>query len=58
MFSTKWLMLVCTTFGSFVGGYGVVLFGVDPFSFWSIITGAIGGIIGIWVGWKLSQYLV
>lgn len=41
--------------GSVVGGYVPVLFGAGFFSLTSIITSALGGILGIYVGYKISQ---
>jgi hypothetical protein len=41
--------------GSIAGGYIPVMFGVDLFSFTSIIGNAIGGLIGIWIAYKLTQ---
>lgn len=49
--AVMWGMII----GSFVGGYVPSLFGADIFSFWSIITSAIGGLLGIWVGYKLAN---
>ena len=45
------------TVGSLIGGYIPVLFGVDLFSFTSIIFSAIGGIAGIWVSYKMTEGL-
>jgi uncharacterized membrane protein YeaQ/YmgE (transglycosylase-associated protein family) len=41
--------------GSFVGGYVPSLFGVDEFSMISILTGIVGGILGIWITYRLAQ---
>ena len=41
--------------GSFVGSYLPTLWGADIFSLWSIILGTVGGLAGIWLGYKLSQ---
>lgn len=41
--------------GSFIGGYVPVLFGADLLSFTSIIGNGIGGILGIWIAFKLTQ---
>ncbi len=41
--------------GSTVGGIIPSLWGAGMFSFSSIILSALGGILGIWVGYKISQ---
>lgn len=42
--------------GSVVGGYVPMLWGADLFSFSSIICSSVGSLIGIYVGYRLSQY--
>ncbi|NCN25591.1 hypothetical protein GW935_02950 [Candidatus Falkowbacteria bacterium] len=39
--------------GSLVGGYLPMLFGVSAFSMWSVMSGAVGGIFGIWLAYKI-----
>ena len=41
--------------GSIVGGYAPVIFGAGIFSTTSIITGVIGGLLGIYIGYKITQ---
>lgn len=41
--------------GSIIGGYIPVLFGASALSMWGLLTGAIGGVIGIWIGLKLGD---
>jgi len=41
--------------GSAVGSYVPALWGDSMLSFWSIILTAFGGIVGIWIGFKLSN---
>ncbi|MFA6897071.1 MAG: hypothetical protein WCQ96_02190 [Patescibacteria group bacterium] len=48
-----WLFL---SIGSFIGGYLPSLWGAGMFSFSSIIFSTIGGLAGVWVGYKLSRY--
>ena len=43
------------TVGSFAGGIVPTLFGAGAFSFASLIGGFIGGLIGIWVAFKMSN---
>ncbi|MCX6792631.1 MAG: hypothetical protein NTY12_01265 [Candidatus Falkowbacteria bacterium] len=38
--------------GSVIGSYAPTFFGVSAFSLTSIISGAIGGILGIWLSYK------
>ncbi len=42
---------------STIGGYVPVLFGADLFSMWAIIGNGLGGMVGVFVGFKISQYL-
>jgi hypothetical protein len=42
--------------GSAIGGYLPILWGGGLLSFTSIILSALGGIVGIWVGFKVSRY--
>ena len=41
--------------GSIMGGYLPVLWGADFLSYWGIITSTVGGLLGIYIGYKLSQ---
>jgi hypothetical protein len=52
---SKKLIWVGLTIGGFVGGYIPLLWGDSAFSFASIIFSAIGGLAGIWAGYKLSN---
>jgi hypothetical protein len=42
--------------GSTLGSYIPVLWGGSVFSFTSILLGVIGGLVGIWLGYKISKY--
>ena len=42
------------TIGLFVGSSIPLLWGASEFSFSSIILSALGGLVGIWIGFKLS----
>lgn len=44
--------------GSVVGGYVPVLWGGSLFSLTSVFLTAVGGIAGIWAGFKLSKVLL
>ncbi len=53
--SRKFLILLGMTTGSFIGGYVPVLWGAGLLSFTSVIGNAIGGLLGIWITFKLTQ---
>lgn len=53
--SRRFLVLLGMTIGSIAGGYIPVLFGADLLSFTSIICNAIGGLVGIWISYKLTE---
>ncbi len=50
--SLVWLGL---TVGSTIGGFVPELWGASLFSFSSVVLTAVGGLAGIWVGYKLTQ---
>ena len=54
--STKYAVMLGMTAGSIIGGYAPVLFGISALSYFSLITGSVGSIIGIVIAYKLSQY--
>lgn len=41
--------------GTYVGGFIPTLFGADWFSLWSVIGNGIGGFLGIYIAFKLTQ---
>jgi len=41
--------------GSIVGSFIPMLWGASELSFYSLILGAVGAIVGIYIGFKLSQ---
>lgn len=51
----KSLIWILMTVGTMAGAYVPLLWGGDSFSMSSVIFSAIGGIGGIWIGYKLSQ---
>lgn len=53
--SAKALVSLGMFLGTTVGGYAPVLFGADIFSYWSLLGTLLGGILGIIIGWKLSN---
>ncbi len=50
------MVFVGMTVGSIIGGYIPTLFGVSLISYTSVLLSGIGSIIGIWIGYKLSNY--
>jgi len=55
--SPKLLVWLGILLGSAVGGYVPSLWGAEVLSFSSILGSLIGGLIGIWVAYKVSQLL-
>ncbi len=53
--SQKGIIMTFMTIGSFIGGYVPSMFGAGILSFWGIFTSAAGGILGIWLGYKISR---
>ncbi len=43
--------------GSTIGSYIPVLWGGSLLSFTSILFSVIGGLVGIWLGYRVSKYL-
>ena len=41
--------------GSTVGGYVPALWGADFFSISGIVASTVGGIIGVWLGFRVSE---
>ena len=52
---SKKVITVGMILGSMIGGYAPVLFGVSGFSFISLFTSAIGAVVGIYVGYRLTR---
>ena len=46
---------LCATFGTFVGGYVPSLWGDSSLSLMSVVCAAVGGIVGIWLGVRVSN---
>ena len=49
----KKIIMLGMLFGSIIGGYIPTIFGASAFSMSSIICGGVGGILGIWLSFKL-----
>jgi hypothetical protein len=52
----KKLIVLMAGVGGTFGGYLPVLLGAGSLSGWSLLGGFVGGIIGIYIGYKLSAY--
>lgn len=53
--SQKSLIYLGLLVGSTIGGFIPALWHASLFSGWGIIMGALGGAVGIWAGYRLSQ---
>jgi len=53
--NSKFLIMVGLTIGSTLGSFVPSLWGADWFSLWSIFLGGIGGLVGIWAGYRVSR---
>lgn len=51
--SDKKIVMITMTLGSLGGSYLPALWGANWLSWASILGSAIGGLVGVWVGWKL-----
>jgi uncharacterized membrane protein YeaQ/YmgE (transglycosylase-associated protein family) len=49
---TIWILVIV---GGFVGGYIPTLWGAPGFSFSSVIGNALGGLLGIWIGYQFTR---
>lgn len=54
--SSKVLVFFGMTIGSVIGGYIPTLFGAGFLSYSSVLFSGIGAIIGVWIGYKLSNW--
>jgi len=55
--SPKVFVLIGMTAGSFIGGYLPTLLGADILSFGGVIGSLIGGLSGIFIGYKVSSWM-
>lgn len=53
--SRKTLIWIGMAVGSAAGGYAPLLWGASLLSFSSVLLSAVGGLVGIWIGFKLSE---
>ena len=52
----KKIILLTSGLGGTMGSYIPVLLGANGLGGWSILGALIGGLIGIWVGYRISNY--
>ena len=52
----KGVITLMAGLGGTIGGYIPALFGADGFSGWSILGAFVGGILGIWAGYRFSNF--
>jgi hypothetical protein len=52
----KTAVYIGATVGGLIGGYVPTLWGAGFLSGWSILTSAIGGLLGIWVAWRVINW--
>ena len=55
--NTKTLIWIGAFVGGTIGGFVPMIFGADSLSFAGIIGSTVGGLVGIWAGFKLSQMI-
>ncbi len=53
--SRKSLVMLGMVVGSTAGGWLPMMFGVGAFSLTAIITTAVGGLLGVWIAFKLTN---
>ena len=52
----KTIVMICASVGMTIGGFVPWVFGDhDLMSGWAILGGLIGGIVGIWIGVKVTK---
>jgi hypothetical protein len=52
---SKKIIWMCAGLGGLFGGYVPLLWGASYFSFASLFLNAVGALLGIWIGFKLTR---
>ncbi len=52
---TKRVIWIGATLGSVLGGCVPGLWHASMFSMWGLVFSTIGGLAGIWLGWRLTR---
>jgi uncharacterized membrane protein YeaQ/YmgE (transglycosylase-associated protein family) len=55
MLTPKKIIFAGMIVGSFLGGWVPSLWGAGGFTMSAMVGSAVGGLAGIWIGWKVSQ---
>jgi hypothetical protein len=50
----KSLVMIGAVVGLSIGSYVPLLWGASVFSLSSVLLGAVGGLLGVWIGYKAS----
>lgn len=53
---TKFLVFLGMTIGSIIGGYIPTLWGAGLLSYSSVLFSGLGGILGVWIGYKMGNW--
>ena len=53
--SQKSIIMFGMILGSFAGGYLSTVLGADSLSFTSLLGSGVGGLIGIWIAYRLTR---
>lgn len=52
---SRFLVFLGMIVGSIIGGYIPTLFGAGLISYSSVLFSGLGGILGVWIGYKFSN---
>ena len=52
--SEKSIVMIGFVIGSAIGGYVPILFGASFLSYSSIVGNAVGGLLGVYIGYKIA----
>jgi hypothetical protein len=55
--TTKTTIWIGILIGSTIGGWVPTIFGASWLSLWSVVGNGVGGLLGIWAGYKIGQAL-
>lgn len=53
----KAILTIFISVGGIIGGYLPTIFGANGFSGWSLLGGTAGSLLGIWIAFKVSNYV-
>lgn len=55
MFGPKFVIYVCCFIGGAIGSFIPALWGAGKFSGWSLLFSTVGGLAGIYIGYKINK---